>query len=251
MNTKNKSLFEQIKKSKSFGIINLVLLVLLTLSLAGNQYFISKTNKAIGEEDFIAKLLKIRGTSSKSDSDESLKDVDLTKITTTAQAVNAVFPIKQGQNANDLMAIMLATGMPKYGEGMGVSYDDAAGSMEKMVAGYEALKAKAKENPELWKRYLALAAAPRGISCEFCCGLGAQGVNDQGDSMCGCKHNPALQALTLWLMMNTDYNDAQILKEALKWKTLFFPKDMIELASKISGGNVDVLKELPKMVGGC
>ena len=51
--------------------------------------------------------------------------------------------------------------------------------------------------------------------------------------------------------MNTDYNDAQILQEVYRWKTLFFPRNMIELAGKVAGGDSSVLNDLPGMVGGC
>src|SRR3989338_7093051 len=75
---------------------------------------------------------------------------------------------------------------------------------------------------EVWSRYLNLAANPRGISCEFCCGIGAQGVDAKGKLRCGCKHNPAVQTLTFWLMLNTDYTDAEILKEVMRWKAIWY-----------------------------
>jgi len=52
-------------------------------------------------------------------------------------------------------------------------------------------------------------------------------------------------------MLNTDYSDAEVLREVYRWKTLWFPKDMVGLALEIAGGNTDVLNELPGMVGGC
>ena len=52
-------------------------------------------------------------------------------------------------------------------------------------------------------------------------------------------------------MINTEYSDAEVLKEVYKWKALFFPKDMVGLAIKISGGDDSVLEDLPGMVGGC
>ena len=51
--------------------------------------------------------------------------------------------------------------------------------------------------------------------------------------------------------MNTEYSDAEILREVMAWKSLWFPKDMIGLGSKIQGGDDSVLKDLPGMVGGC
>jgi len=67
---------------------------------------------------------------------------------------------------------------------------------------------------------------------------------------CGCSHNPAVQAISMWLIKNTDYSDAEIVREVMMWKSLWFPKNMIELGTKLSGGDVD-LNSLPGMVGGC
>ena len=52
-------------------------------------------------------------------------------------------------------------------------------------------------------------------------------------------------------MMNTDYSDAEILREVMRWKTLFFPKNMIELGTSLAGGDTSALNNLPGMVGGC
>ncbi len=76
-------------------------------------------------------------------------------------------------------------------------------------------------------------------------------MTNEGTLRCGCSHNPAVQAITLWLMLNTDYSDAEILREVYLWKTLWFPKNMVGLAVEIAGGNTAVLEELPGMVGGC
>ena len=96
-----------------------------------------------------------------------------------------------------------------------------------------------------------LASQPVGISCEFCCGVGAVGINKHGDSACGCQHNPALLSVALYLTTYTDYTDGEILREVMKWKTLFFPKDMINIGMSIAGGDSSALTELPGMVGGC
>jgi hypothetical protein len=52
-------------------------------------------------------------------------------------------------------------------------------------------------------------------------------------------------------MEYTDYSDAEILKEVMRWKALFFPKDMVNLALTVAGGDTSALKDLPGMVGGC
>ena len=181
----------------------------------------------------------------------NLQSVDVTQIQSTAQGVAALFPIGDIKTADDAIAVMIQTGTPDYGESMGVSFDDPIASMNFMANAYPALKKQAQEDPEVWQLYLSLAAAPRGISCEFCCGIGAQGVTKDGNLRCGCKHNPAAQTIALWLIMNTDYTDAEILREVYNWKTLFFPKNMVGLAAQIAGGDISVLDDLPGMVGGC
>ncbi len=184
-------------------------------------------------------------------SSSDLSKVDVTKIESTAQGIAALFPLDKVKTADDAVAVLIPSGTPEYGAAMGVSYDDPVKSLDLLAKGYPALKKQAQENPEVWQRYLTLAAAPRGISCEFCCGIGPQGVDAKGELRCGCSHSPALQSVTLWLMLNTKYSDAEILREVYKWKSLFFPKNMVELGLKIAGGDTSVLKNLPGMVGGC
>lgn len=181
-----------------------------------------------------------------------LKNVDITQIQSTAHAVKMLFPLDGISSADEVMTIMFPTGIPEYGQEMGVSFDDPINSLELMANAYPALKKEVKENhPDIWKRYISLAAAPRGISCEFCCGIGAQGISNDGEIRCGCSHSPAVQTVTLWLMLNRpEYSDAQILREVMRWKTLFFPKNMIELGLEVSGKSASDL-ELPGMVGGC
>jgi len=171
-------------------------------------------------------------------------------IKTTSQAIASLFPIEDIQTDQDAIDMMISQGTPEYWDAMGISFDDPVGSMELLAAGYNTVKEDIKQNnPELWERYLNLATKPVGISCEFCCGVGPVGINKKGDMTCGCKHNPAIQALTMLLMKDTNYDDAEILRETLKWKSLWFPRDMVNLALKASGGEIET--ELPGMVGGC
>ena len=168
----------------------------------------------------------------------SLGGVDLSSITSTAASIATVFPeLETATSIEDVINILLPTGTPDYSDALGgVSFDDPVSSMEYLAKWYYSLKDEVKNNdPAIWQRYLDLAATPKGISCEFCCGIGPQGITAGGESKCGCQHNPALQALTIGLMKYTDYTDAQILREALKWKTLWFPKNMIEMGSKLVG----------------
>jgi hypothetical protein len=187
--------------------------------------------------------------------DLSLEATDLSGITSTAQSLARVFPeLTDGTvtDVNGAVKVLIPTGMPVYGQALGISYDDPVGSLKRLHRQvYPAINAEAKQDPALWKRYLDLVTKPVGISCEHCCGVGPIGVTATGQSRCGCSHNPAILGLTLWLMKNTDMNDAEILREALKWKALWFPKNMIQLAAQISGGDASVLQDVPGMVGGC
>ena len=144
---------------------------------------------------------------------------------------------------------MVPTGVPEYGEAMGVSFDDPVGSLATLANAQKTLLQGL--TPEQKERFISLASKPVGISCEYCCGLNAVGIREDGSSSCGCQHNPALLSVAMWLMQNTEYTDAEVLREVYRWKTLFFPRDMVDLAVKISGGDESVLQNLPGMVGGC
>ena len=181
---------------------------------------------------------------------EGLDKVDVSTIANTGQAIAKIFPIDQIKTHEDAIALMIATGEPEYGNMLPISYDDPLTALSYLQKYYPTIKSEVQKDPELWQRYLNLATKPVGISCEFCCGVGPSGISKDGELLCGCSHNPAIQALTLWLIKNTDYTDAEILKEDLVWKTIWFPKDMIQLGLKASGGDID-LNALPSMVGGC
>lgn len=175
---------------------------------------------------------------------------ELSQITTTSQAVALLFPIDEINSDQDAINMMIPQGTPDYGVAMGVSFDDPIAALELLSSNYNTLKTDLKQNNiEVWERYLALATQPVGISCEFCCGVGPKGITNKGDLTCGCSHNPAAQSLTMLLMKDTNLNDAEVLKEVLKWKSIWFPRDMVGLALKASGGEIETA--LPGMVGGC
>lgn len=191
-------------------------------------------------------------TAGATDRSGDLSNVDISKIKSTGQTLATVFPLQSIQSNEDAMAILLPTGTPEYGEALGASYDDPLKSLEKLSNMYRGLKAEVqKNNPEAWQRFMNLASKPVGISCEFCCGVGPIGIDRNGNSACGCQHNPALLTVALYLTAYTDYSDAEILREVMRWKTLFFPKNMIELATSVAGKDLSELDALPGMVGGC
>ncbi|MBC8500196.1 MAG: hypothetical protein ISS25_00075 [Nanoarchaeota archaeon] len=181
-----------------------------------------------------------------------LEGIDLSQIKSTGHTLAAVFPVEEIQTVDDAMAMIFPTGTPEYGEALGVSYDDPVGSLSTLAKMYRGLKAEVeKSDPEAFQRFVNLASNPYGISCEYCCGVGPIGADKNGNSRCGCQHNPAALSLALYLAAYTDYNDGEILREVMKWKTLFFPKNMIELAMTVAGGDTSALDNLPGMVGGC
>jgi hypothetical protein len=233
-------------------LFNSTIIILLTLAVIGmitNQYLISSVSADLGNGYFF-------GASSASFTStvggKDLSKLDVSTLKSTAHTVAAVFPLDSVQTSDDALAAMFPSGTPDYGQALGVSYDDPVTSLSTLASMYSGLKAEVqKSKPEAWQRFMNLALQPVGISCEYCCGVGPVGINKQGDSACGCQHNPALLTVALYLTAYTDYTDGEILREVMRWKTLFFPKNMIELGLTVAGKDASALKELPGMVGGC
>lgn len=187
-----------------------------------------------------------------SSGEKDLANIDLAQLKSTGHTIATVFPVEDIVTQEDAMAILFPIGTPDYGEDLGVSYDDPVTSLGVLAKMYRGLKAEVeKNNPEGFQRFMSLASLPVGISCEYCCGLKAIGIDKNGNSACGCQHNPALLSVAMYLSAYSDYTDGEILQEVMKWKTLFFPRDMIELGMTVAGGDTSQLEELPGMVGGC
>jgi len=232
-NKKEKENMEMKDNSEKLFKYSYLFIGSLVLLLIFNQYQISSISKS-----FTGRAVK------------KLSESEIYKIKSTEQAVATLFPVEEIQSEQDAIDMMIPQGTPDYGEAMGISYDDPVSALNLLASNYNTVKEDIKKNyPEVWKRYLNLATKPVGISCEFCCGVGPVGITKNGDLRCGCKHNPAIQTLTMLLMKDTDMNDAEVLREALRWKSLWFPRDMVGLALKASGGEIDA--NLPGMVGGC
>ncbi|MBS3158127.1 hypothetical protein J4206_02475 [Candidatus Woesearchaeota archaeon] len=236
------------KKSKHDNFVVFALVIVAALVLFNQVQLYAINNMTSGTtKTSSGSFFSFSGSGGK-----DLKNVDVNSIQSTAQAIAAVFPVNDIKTADDAIQMLIPTGTPEYGEAMGVSFDEPVKSLDFMAGQlYRQADAQIKSDPEKWQRYINLASEPRGVSCEYCCGVGPAGIDKSGRSKCGCQHNPALLGLTEWLLMNTEYTDAEILREVMKWKTLFFPKNMLDLALKISGGDTSVLESLPGMVGGC
>lgn len=186
-------------------------------------------------------------------SSKDLSQVNVEEIKSTPQAIAAVIDLSDAKDAQGVINAMIPTGTPDYGKELGVSYDDPVTALQFLAYKlYPAIKQDVQANsPQVWQRYLNLATKPVGISCEYCCGVGPVSIRADGQLSCGCSHAPAIHAITLYLMKNTDLNDAEVLREVLRWKALWFPKNMVELGLKLAGGDASVLADVPSMVGGC
>ncbi len=175
-----------------------------------------------------------------------------------------------------IAAIVIPSGTPKtYGSELKVSYDQVVQSLPILAKlddsiSLESLGTQGKD------RYIKIGLQ---ISCEYCCGAESI-IFKNGQAACGCQHSYAMRGLAKYLLKNhaSEYTDDQILEEMGKWKTLFFPKQILQKAvefqsagkalntidltsnkfrgfkaassgaSAAAGGSVG---NLPDMVGGC
>ncbi len=231
------------KLSSQDGLI-ITLLIIVAVITVFNQFQISSINSM---------TVKDSATQTSSDfGEKDLSNIDISSLKSTGHTIAAVLPLKEAESKEEVMNIMIPRGTPEYGEALGVSFEKPVESLSKLAKMYRPLKSKIKkEDPEAFQRFMDLASKPVGISCEFCCGLRAVGIDENGNSVCGCQHNPALLSVALHLTANTDYSQGEVLREVVKWKTIFFPKDMIKLGMKVSGKGASEISNLPGMVGGC
>jgi len=242
---------EHHKKHKKERLMSKPLIALMTVAvlvILFNQFQINSVSAMLGGG---IKTNSQRTSLFSGGSNKDLADINIEELKSTAHTIQAVYQL-EGLDSEGVMAVMFPTGTPDYGEELGVSYDEPVESLAVLARMYRGLKAEVeKNNPEGWQRFMNLALKPVGISCEYCCGLKAIGIRQDGSSSCGCQHNPALLTVALYLSAYTDYSDGEILREVMNWKTLFFPKNMIELGTSLAGGDTSALENLPGMVGGC
>ncbi len=233
-----------VEKISGHDKIALVAVFVIILVVLFNQFQIQSVYANIGGKSFFPGSLVFSGG-------KDLKNLQLPPAQSTGHTVALVMDVGKITDAQSAIEVMVPTGSPEYGDAIGVTFDDPLVSLDKLAKAYPALNAQIKEKPELWSRFINLASNNYGVSCEFCCGVGPAGVTKDGKAKCGCQHLPALLSVTQWLMLNTDYSDAEILREVMRWKTLFFPKDMVNLAVQVAGGDTSSLEAMPAMVGGC
>lgn len=186
--------------------------------------------------------------------DLDVSDEDMDSISSTAQALATVFPdLHQVNSEEEITDILLPGNTPEYSNILGgATFADPEMSLQYLSQWNAELKQEVRRNdPDAWERFLDLAASPKGISCEFCCGIQAEAVDNEGNTQCGCAHQPALEAVTLGLLYETDMSDAEVLREVLKWKSTYFPRDMVRLGAEVSGQDPDQITGEERMVGGC
>ena len=140
-----------------------------------------------------------------------------------------------------------------YGSELGISYDEPIKGMTILnqyddLNGPDGRGTKAIVlNQDKQSRYVKITNM---IGCEFCCG--AQTITTKtGEPACGCAHSGAMRGLAKYILQNhPEMNDEQILNELVKWKILFFPKDMAQQYLERKGIQINS-NNLESQVGGC
>lgn len=197
----------------------------------------------------------------------------------SSQLAGSAQPKATGNAESDAIALILAKGVPPiYGPELGVSFDNVVAGMD-VLKNFDPTYGSKKivlQGAEL-QRYIKIGTVP-SIACEYCCGAKTL-VSQNGQAACGCAHSWAMRGLIAYLIKNhgAEYTDEQITQQAMKWKALFFPKQMVakfidqsatgqytpDIAAILSGvdlskfgnfKNADFgssLGSAPNMVGGC
>lgn len=171
------------------------------------------------------------------------EQVDLSSAGQTAKSDSSV--------TRDIRAVtekILAKGIPPvYGAELKISFDQAAASIP-ILAKYEQDTRVDKLTGNKLKRYIKIG---QSTSCEFCCGAKTM-VFSNGSKACGCAHSAAMRGVVAYLLDNygDQMTDEQILAEANKWKTVYFPGPTVNKylsQAGQSGGSTG----LQQQVGGC
>ncbi len=176
---------------------------------------------------------------------------------------------RTGDDVQDAINALIPTGTPKWGPEIGVSYDDPVNSLNVLANLDYSIPTKTLTAEEK-QRYIDVTSK---ISCEFCCS--APAVTDHnGRDLCGCSHAASFRGLAKYFIRNypDTYTDEEILLELIRWKSLYYPRNMVEkatallsnkmeltatnlndrdLLSKLSTGDISSIGQLPSMVGGC
>ena len=173
-----------------------------------------------------------------------------------------------GDPVQDAINTIIPTGAAEpYGSALGVSFDDPVAGLSVLANLHRQIPTDSLSAEEK-QRYINIGTK---ISCEFCCSAPAV-VDSSGRDLCGCAHAQSFMGLSKYLIQNTGLSDDEILWELTKWKSLYYPRNMVEKAAaalengleltpevlndrdllkKIGSGNTADIGSLPQMVGGC
>jgi hypothetical protein len=162
---------------------------------------------------------------------------------------------QQGISLQEAVDVVISKGIPPiYGNELSVNFDDPTGSLNVLASldgdlYPDGLLKFSDLSEELQERYKRVGMS---IACEFCCGAKTLIAGD-GRPACGCAHSAAMRGLTKYLLIEhgNEYSDEQILNELTKWKSMFFPKQMINRYMENNGNLQASGLDLPDMVGGC
>lgn len=242
----SKEVIEKMKNGNNSNMLLIVLGILVVGILGFNAFQQSFLGKEISSQTNNIELLEAKTET----------------IISLSKEVSSETSKEQPAEENPEQALfqeLIPRGIPEvYGSELRVNFETPVQSLEvlRMLDGdlypngklkYSQLTSSQKE------RYVNIGMS---ISCEFCCGAESI-VFPDGRPACGCAHSAAMRGLAMHLLVNhgNKYTNAQVLDELTKWKTLFFPKQMLQKAVQLqkSDGTVNAttLNELPDMVGGC
>jgi len=153
-----------------------------------------------------------------------------------------------GPSAGEVAAAILPKGIPaRYGAQLALSFDNAAAAIGVLAPLEQDTRADKLAGEQL-ERYIAIGSQ---TACEFCCGATTMVFQD-GSKACGCEHSAAMRGVVAYLLdrYGDQMSDSEILAEANKWKTAFFPGPTVEkyMAANGQGGSGAGLQN---QVGGC
>ncbi|MFA4820060.1 MAG: hypothetical protein WC613_03840 [Candidatus Aenigmatarchaeota archaeon] len=187
----------------------------------------------------------------------------------TAHASSKASVKLTGDPVQDAINTIIPTGAAEpYGSALGVSFDDPVAGLS-VLANLDKSIPTSSLSAEEKSRYINITGK---ISCEFCCSAPSV-IDSQGRDACGCSHALSFRGLSKYLIQNyPSMTDEDIMWELIKWKSLYYPRNMVEKAAaaiengmeitpavlndrdllkKISSGNTADIGNLPQMVGGC
>lgn len=184
----------------------------------------------------------------------------------------------------DAQILVFSKGMPHmYGKELGIhAYPDprdTAGieAAIKIMRRFDNEKTGINLTGEKLERYNKLGTIPT-IACEFCCPVKTL-LQKNGNRACGCAHSYAMRGLMKYLIEyhGDKFSDDEILQEAMRWKAIYFPKQMMkrymmqakkgdftpDIAALLLDAKIDKnanvktmdistsIEALPDMAGGC